>query len=275
MEATKKAQGEKEHPDKTPAKTAAQRALAQKNQQYLKLAAAAVGRLDELQKLTQSRLDVLKQEQVALEDFSLTLQKFAEEKFKSQLLERQKPTDKLTLTKELLVESLGLPQRFYDWLSEKFHSGAASQLIKAHRSKLMGLLFFLGILLYAMKLLRRATQDFRQKLAAGAVTFSLKLIMALMNSLAGNYYLLAINIWLALSLWVTGVLNHPAAKILLGGLAAITVIRLLKHLLTALFAPGQPDQGIINLDAPQPATTVAMVFWVSCFPWGAIISSGP
>ncbi len=191
----------------------------------------------------------MKQEQASLEDFSLALQKFAEEKFKSQLLERQKPTDKLTLSKQLLAESLGLPQRFYDWLSDKIHSGAASQLIKLHRSKLIGLVFFLGILLYAMKLLRRATQDFRQKLAAGAVTFSLKLIMALTNSLAGNYYLLAMNIWLALTLWVMGVLNHPAAKMLLGGLAALLVIRLLKHLVTALFAPGQPDHGIINLDS--------------------------
>jgi potassium efflux system protein len=248
-EATKETQGEKPHPDKTPAKTATQRALAQKNQHYLKLATAAIGKLEELQKVSQSRLEILKQEQASLEDFSLTLQKFAEEKFKSQLLERQKPTDKLTLIKEFLVESLGLPQRFYDWLADKIHSGAASQLIKLHRSKLIGLLFFLSILLYAMKLLRRATQDFRQKLAAGAVTFSLKLIMALTNSLARNYYLLAISIWLTLTLWVMGILNHPAAKILLGGLAAILVIRLLKHLLTALFAPGQPDQGIINLDA--------------------------
>ena len=249
MEATRKSPGEKEHPSKTPVKTAAQRELAQKNQQYLKLATATIGKLEELQKVNQSRLEVLKQEQISLEEFSLALQKFAEEKFKSQLLERQKPTDILTLTKDLFAESLSLPQRLYDWLADKIQSGNASQLIKTHRSKLIGLLFFLGILLYAMKLLQRLTRDFRQTLAAGAVTFSLKLIMAVTNSLAGIYYLLAINIWLALSLWVTGVIDHPAAEILLGGVAAITVIRLLKRLLTALFAPGQPDQGIINLEA--------------------------
>ena len=276
VEATKKAQGEKAHPDKTPAQTVAQRALAQKNQQNLKLAATAIGKLEELEKLTQSRLEVLKQEQASLEDFSLALQKFTEEKFKSQLLERQKPTDKLTLSKQLLAESLGLPQRFYDWLSDKIHSGAASQLIKLHRSKLIGLVFFLGILLYAMKLLRRATQDFRQKLAAGAVTFSLKLIMALTNSLAGNYYLLAMNIWLALTLWVMGVLNHPAAKMLLGGLAALLVIRLLKHLVDGTVCPRatrprdyQPGQ------RPQLATTAAVALWDSFFPWAATISSGP
>ena len=249
IEATKESPGEKKHPSKSSVKTATQQALAQKNQQYLKLATATIGKLEELQKLTQSRLDVVKQEQVFLEEFALTLQKFAEEKFKTQLLERQKPTDILTLTKELFAESLSLPQRFYDWLSDKIETGTASSFIKTHRSKLIGLLFFLGILLYAMKLLHRATRNFRQTLAAGAVTFSLKLIMALTNSLAGIYYLLAINVWLALSLWVTGVIDHPAATMLLGGLAAITIIRLLKHLLTALFAPGQPDQGIINLEA--------------------------
>jgi small-conductance mechanosensitive channel len=247
-EATQKSQGELAKPAKTPAKSAAQRALEQQNGQYLKLAGTAINKLEELQKVTQSHLEVLQQGQAFLEDFALTLQKFAEEKFKTQLLERQKPTDIFTLTKGLFTESLSLPQRFYDWASEKIQSGAALQLVKIHRSKLIGLLFFLGILLYAMKLLRRATQEFRLKLAAGAVTFSLKLIMALANALAFNYYLLAINIWLALSLWVMGVLFHPAAKILLGGLLALTIIRLLKHLLTALFAPGQPDQGIISLD---------------------------
>ena len=51
MEATKKSQGEKKSPPETPAKTAAQRALAQKNQQYLKLATATIGKLEELQKI--------------------------------------------------------------------------------------------------------------------------------------------------------------------------------------------------------------------------------
>jgi potassium-dependent mechanosensitive channel len=249
MDATKKSPGEKEHPSPTPLKTAAQRALAQKNQQYLKLASATIGKLEELQKVNQSRLEVLRQEQASLEEFSQALQKFAEEKFKSQLLERQKPTDILTLTKELFAASLTLPQRFYDWLADTIQSGAASELIKAHRSKLIGLLLFLGILLYAMNLLQRATRDFRRTLEAGAVTFSLKLCMALTNSLAGIYYLLAITVWLALSLWVTGVLDHPAAQMFLGGVAAVTLIRLLRRLLTALFAPGQSGQGIINLEA--------------------------
>ena len=124
----------------------------------------------------------------------------------------------------------------------------SDRLVKTHRSQLIGLLFFLGILLYAMKRLRRATHDFRQKLAAGAATISLKMIMALANALASNYYLLAINIWLALSLWVMNVLDHSAAIILLSGLITVTIIRLLRHLLTAVFAPGQPDQGVINLD---------------------------
>ena len=248
LEATRKPPGEKEPPAKSSAKTEAQRALAQKNQQYLKLATATIDKLEELQKINQSRLEVLKQEQVSLEEFSLALQKFAEEKFKSQLLERQKPTDMLALTRELVAESLSLPQRLIDWLSDQFQSGAVSRFVETHRSKLIGLSFFLGILLYAMRLLRRATKDFRQALAAGAATFSLKLTMALMNSLAGIYYLLAINLWLALSLWIAGVLDQTAAKMLLGGLSAITLIRLLKQFLTALFAPGQPDGGIINLD---------------------------
>ena len=135
-EATRKSQGELDHPAKTPAKTAPQRALEQQNQQYLKLAAATINKLEELQKVTLARLEVLKQEQVSLEEFSLTLQKFAEEKFKTQLLERQKPTDIFTLTRELLAESLSLPQRFYDWAVEKIQSGTAARLVKTHRSKL-------------------------------------------------------------------------------------------------------------------------------------------
>jgi potassium-dependent mechanosensitive channel len=246
--ATRKSPGESAHPAKSPAKTPSQRALEQQNQQYLKLAAAAISRLEELQKITQSRVELLQQEQRELEEFSLTFQKYAEEKFKNQLLERQKPTDIITLTTELFTESLSLPQRLYGWVEEKIQSGAARQLIKTHRSQLIGLLFFLGILLYAMRLLRRITRDFRQKLTSNAVTFSLKLILALVNALASNYYLLAILLWLALSLQVMKVLAHPAAKILLGGLAALTIIRLVKRLSTAIFAPGQPEQGIISLD---------------------------
>ncbi len=247
-EATNKLQGELEQQAKTPAKTASQRALDQQNRQYAKLAATAISKLEEVQKVTLSRLEILKEEQASLQEFSLTLQKFVEDKFKVQLLERQKPTDIITLTKELFTESLFLPQRLYDWISEKIQSGAAAQLVQTYRSQLIGLLFFLILLLYAMKLLRRATHDFRQKLAAGAVTFSLKLIMAMANALANNYYLLAINMWVALSLMVMNVLGHPAAKILLAGLVVFTIIRLLRHLLTAVFAPGESDQGVIRLD---------------------------
>jgi potassium-dependent mechanosensitive channel len=247
-EATRKSQGELAQPAKTPAKTAAQRGLELQNRQYLKLAGTAINKLEELQKVTLAHLEVLKQEQAYLEEFSLILQKFAEEKFKAQLLERQKPTDVLTLTKDLFSESLSLPQRFYEWVADKIQSGAAARLVKTYRSQLIGLLFFLGMLLYAMKLLRRVTHDLRHKLAAGAITFSLKLIMALANALASNYYLFAIVIWLALSLRVMDVLSHPAAKILLGGLVAFIISRLLKDLLRAMFAPGQLDQGIISLD---------------------------
>ena len=247
-EATNKLQKDLEQQAKTPAKTASQRALDQQNRQYAKLAATAISKLEEVQKVTLSRLEILKEEQASLQEFSLTLEKFVEDKFKDQLLERQKPADIFTLIKELLTEALTLPQRLYDWVNEKIQSGAVARLVQSHRSQLIGLLFFLGMLLYAMKLLRRATRDFRQKLAAGAATFSLKLIMALTNALASNYYLLAINIWLGLSLWVMNVLGHPAAKILLAGLIVFTSIRLLRHLLTAAFSPRQPDQGVIKLD---------------------------
>ena len=148
---------------------------------------------------------------------------------------------------------------------EKIQSGAAARLIKTHRSQLIGLLFFLGILLYAMRLLRRITTDFRQTLTAGAVTFSLRLILALANALASNYYLLAILIWLALSFQVMKVLAHPAAKILLGGLAAVTSIRLVKYLLTAVFAPGQPEQGIISLDEATARYYCRSGFWSLSF----------
>ena len=126
---TKKSQGETDHPAKTPAKTAAQRALEQQNRQYLKLAATAIGKLEELQKVTLSRLDLLKQEQASVQEFSLTLQRFVEEKFKDQLLERQQPTDIFTLPRDLLTEFLTLPQRVYDWGLEKIQSGAVTRLV--------------------------------------------------------------------------------------------------------------------------------------------------
>jgi small-conductance mechanosensitive channel len=260
-EATRKSQTEPAPPGKTQVKSASQRELEKQNQHYLKLAATAIGKLEELQKITQTRLEVLQQGKASLEEFSLTFQKFAEEKFKTQLLERQKPTDIITLTRELAWESLSLPQRLYGWAREKIQSGALTRLLEIHRSQLLGLLFFLGILLYAMKLLRRFTRDLRRKLAADAATFSLKLILSLVNALASNYYLLAIIIWLALTLQVMEVLSQPAAKILLGGLAAITSIRLLKRLLTALFSPGRPEEGIINLNEATARYYCRYGFW--------------
>ena len=44
------------------------------------------------------------------------------------------------------------------------------------------------------------------------------------------------------------VLRNPAAHILLYGLLAYTIVRLLRCLLTKYLLPGQPEQGIISLD---------------------------
>ncbi len=74
--------------------------------------------------------------------------------------------------------------------------------------------------------------------------------MALINAFVKNYYLLALIVWLALSLAVMKVLEKPVAQILLGGLLVITVMSLIRHILWAMFTPGDPDQGIIRLPNP-------------------------
>ncbi|MBM4287578.1 MAG: mechanosensitive ion channel [Deltaproteobacteria bacterium] len=231
---------------KTPLKTKPSKVLAQQDRQFVQLAATAVSRLDELQAAMLARLELLKQQQASLQEFSNSLQEYIEKKAKDQLLERRQLSDIIAMAREAVSTTLSLPQRTLDWTMAKIHSGAAARMVQAHRSQLLGLAFFLAALIYVMALLRRVTREFRQQLAARAATFSLRLLIALSNSLARNYYLLALTLWVGLSLWVMSILGQPAARMLLYGLLAYTVVRLSRHLLTALFAP---DQGIIPLDA--------------------------
>ncbi|MGQ9922253.1 MAG: mechanosensitive ion channel family protein, partial [Desulfobacca sp.] len=64
------------------------------------------------------------------------------------------------------------------------------------------------------------------------------------------YYLLAIIIWLALTLAVIQLLARASAQIVLGGLLVLTGSSLLKHFLRALFAPGRPEEGIVQRPDP-------------------------
>ncbi len=233
--------------DQPPAKTPAQRALEQQRQQYQTLANTAISRLEEIQKTFLTHLDLLNQEKELLRDFTLQLETFVAEKSRQQLLERQKPTDIIALALEGIDAGLALPQKLVAMAQENIASGNAARLLRAYRSELLGLFIFLVLLLYSMWLLRRASREFRQNLAARAQTFSLKLIMAVVNALAHNYYLLAMIIWLGLTLGVMKVLGRTPAQIVLGGLLVATGISLLKHFLWAMFAPGKPAEGILRL----------------------------
>jgi len=232
------------------AKTPAQRALEQQRRQYQTLAQAAIARLEEIQKTIQTHVALLTQEKAVLEEFSLQLETFVTEKARQQLLERQKPTDIFTLAQEVLKAGWSLPQQLLASVWASITSGAALDLWRTYRGELLGLGIFLVLMLYSMHLLRRASRDFRRNVATKAQTFSLKLSMGLINALAHNYYLLALILWLALSLKVMQVLAHPAAQIILGGLLVLTGISLIRHLLRSLFAPGEPDQGMVRVPDP-------------------------
>lgn len=248
MEVSKKSDLEKAA--QPGAKTAKQLALEQQRRQYQTLAGTAITKLEEVQKTLQAHLDLLAQEKEVLSEFSQNLLNFAEERSRQQLLERQKPTDILTLIQELFNTGLELPQRLLKLGQDSIHSGSAARLLQTHYRALLGLLIFLVLLLYSMHRLRQASRNFRKNLVARAQTFSLKLVMAVINALAHNYYLLAIIAWLALTLRTLQVLTHPAAQTILGGLLLATGISLLKHLLWAMFVPGEPDQGILRLPHP-------------------------
>lgn len=245
VEATQKTEIEKS--GKPPAQTAAQKAAEKQRQQYLSLANTAITKLEEIQKAIQAHLDLLTQEQQTLTEFNKNLETFIEEKSRQLLLERQKPTDIFTMARELCSAALALPQQLIRRGQDFIQSGTAASLLQTYRKQILGLLIFLVLLLYTMRLLKRASREFRQRLAAKAQTFSLKLVMALINALVHNYYLLAILIWLIMTLSITQVLTRPSARIILGGLLVVTGISLLKHLLWALLAPGEPEQGILRL----------------------------
>ncbi len=247
-EASKKTELEKTA--RPPAKTAAQRALEQQWREQQMLAKTAISRLEEIQQTIKAHVELLTQEKELLLDFSQQLETYAAERYRQQLLERQQPSDILALAREVMQAALTLPQRLAAMLEELIQSGAASRLLTTYRSQLIGLLIFLILLLYSMRQLRRASREFRQNLAAKAQTFTLKLIMALVNALAHNYYLLALITWLGLTLYVTQVFDRILPQMVLGGLFVITGISLLKHLLWAMFAPGEPDQGIMRLPDP-------------------------
>lgn len=247
-EASKKTELEKG--TQPPAKTPAQRALEQQRQQYQTLANTAISRLEEIQKTLQAHLELLSQEKELLKDFALQLETFVAEKSRQQLLERQKPTDIIALAREGIDATLALPQKLLEMVQENIASGNAARLLGTYRSELLGLFIFLILLLYSMHLLRRTSRDFRQNLATGAQTFSLKLFVAVVNALAHNYYLLAMIIWLGLTLGVMKVLDRAAAQIVLGSLVVITGVSLLQHFLRAMFAPGKPEEGVLRLPDP-------------------------
>ena len=227
-------------------KTPAQRALEQQRQQYQALAKTAIAKLEEIQKIIQAQVALLTQEKTLLEDFFQQLETFVAEKARQQLLERQKPSDLLGLARELLLAGLALPQRLLATVGASLTSGAALALVQTYQRELVGLVIFLILILYSMHLLRRASREFRQKLAAQAQTFSLKLGMALINALASNYYLLALILWLALTLGIMQVLTRAASQIVLGGLVVLTGISLIRHLLQSILGPGAPDQGLVR-----------------------------
>lgn len=232
------------------AKTLADKTLEQQRRQYQTLVKTASSKLEEVIQSIQAQIALATQEQQLLVEFSEQLATYAATKSRQQLLERQRPTDFVTLLQELLSASLTLPQRLWRGLQETVASGEAARLVRTYRSELVGLTIFLALMLYSMHLLRRASRDYRAHLAAKAQTFTSKLSMALINAFVKNYYLLALIIWLALSLAVMKVVEKAAAQILLGGLLVITLISLIRHILWAIFTPGDPDKGILRLPNP-------------------------
>ncbi|WP_449244453.1 mechanosensitive ion channel domain-containing protein [Desulfobacca acetoxidans] len=235
---------------KTKPKTKEHRTLELRNQKNLKLAESAVNLLEDLKKTLTAQLELLQQQSNSLTEITSKLQTFIDQKFKTQLLERRELSDIFTQIKGLLTESLSLPQRLYAWLWAKLQSGAFTKMLKTYQSQSLGLLLLLGLLIYGAIVLRRASRDLRQKLAAGAATFSLKLIMALINALARTSHLLALTIWLTLFFWTLDLLAHPLAKVMLLGLVVITTLLLQAHFLQEVFQPGLPDKGVIMLDEP-------------------------
>ncbi|MGQ9921166.1 MAG: hypothetical protein ACUVRZ_07515, partial [Desulfobacca sp.] len=169
-----------------PAKTPAQRALEQQRQQSQTLASTAIKRLEELQKILQAHVELLSQEKELLTDFTLQLEDYVAEKSRQQLLERQRPSDLIALAREGIAAGLALPGKLLEMVQENIASGNAGRLLRQYRSELFGLLIFLALLLYSMRLLRRASREFRQNLEFKAKNFSLKLIIAVVNALAHN-----------------------------------------------------------------------------------------
>lgn len=228
-----------------PGRAATDPLLTQRRQ--LELTDAALKQLTELQRLIQARRELLHQQHTSARELATELQDYVDRKLKAQLLERQQPTALLDQVQGVLQATSTLISRLGERLREHWTSGAVTLWLRQHLAELAGLLILLGILLYLVKWLRRATKELRARLAAGAVTFSLKLAIALSNALARKRYLLAVNLWLALALWTLGLLTHSMARLAVYGLLALLIVRLLQQLLWSVFEPQDLREGIILL----------------------------
>lgn len=191
---------------------------------------------------------ILEQEQQLLASLQPTL-KNLEEAWKTELLKRppsrQSPREQLGRLWASLAE---VPGHGWLWLTTLAASGQLQAFFWAHLLHLVGLVFFLVLLAWSTRRLRRLAASRFEAWRAGTTDHDLLPIYVLGRILVDSLFRLGLIFWVGVILWDFGVLGSNPARFALYLLGAWWGWRLALALVQAFFA-GKAAAGLLPLDA--------------------------
>lgn len=214
-------------------------------QRYQEMATAKLDIYNQLLQARQSLAQELDRQQALLQDLTISLKTYIDKIWKTRLLKRRGIAYLWEDIKEFATESFTLPQKFQDWVQTQTETGALQKRLEARFAPILGLLFFLVILLYGTRCLKTSLRRLAQQVADRAVTFTQKTFLALGLVIARNSTLLGFTLWLGVGLWILDLFQSIPARIIFSALVTLTLIRLTAHLTLAIFEPRKPRLRII------------------------------
>ncbi|MBW1952708.1 MAG: mechanosensitive ion channel family protein [Deltaproteobacteria bacterium] len=214
-------------------------------QRYLRLATAQGKLVNQLIQIQRAQAQELHQQQKLVHDLTGSFQTHITETWKEQLFTRRSIYDFWYDIVKLAKESVSLPARLKDWTQQQIESEALRQKVKDQMAPLVGLLVSLAFVLYGTRRLKKLVDLFIKQWEARAFSFAQKSFLAIVQLISRHAISLVLVLWLALGLWILDLLKITAIKMVLSGLVAWVVIRLLTNLNQVLFGPRDPDRRII------------------------------
>ncbi len=221
-------------------------------QRYQKGAAAAQEAAGQLLEALGKESRLLEQDKGLVSELRTELQSYLDAVWKAELLKRQERLSLQEQAARMWQALRSLPSLSFTRLAAMRASGAFTAFLQEHLAALIGLLALVGLLAWGMGRLAAAVKPRLARWRKKGHTRGERTILSLGQVLASHLFLLALVLWVGLSLWSLGLWEFPAARVLFYLLGVLGILRLGRHWLRLAFS-GEEAGGLLPLDAVTAA----------------------